>query len=208
MEIPKLDIELCYGYAFTKTHNIIVDTLQKTNGKGIVLLHGESGTGKTTYIKYLTSLIQDKDIIFIPPSMAEVLSEPSIIPFLMDNRNSILIIEDGEKVISDRELNLNYAAGVSNILNITDGILGDCLNIQVIVTFNKEKEKIDKALLRNGRLIAEHEFKSLSVDDSNKLLKHIGKEYITTKPMTVADIYNIDSLTYRDKIIKKGMGFN
>ena len=44
---------------------------------------------------------KNKDILFIPPSMAEMLAEPSIIPFLMDKRNTILLIEDAEKVISD-----------------------------------------------------------------------------------------------------------
>jgi muramoyltetrapeptide carboxypeptidase LdcA involved in peptidoglycan recycling len=35
--------------------------------------------------------------------MAEMLSEPSIIPFLMDHKNSILIIEDAERVIGQIE---------------------------------------------------------------------------------------------------------
>ncbi len=105
--------------------------------------------------------------------MAEMLSEPSFIPFLMDHRNSILIIEDAERVISDREGN-GSPAGVSNILNLTDGILGDCLNIQVIATFNMKKEKIDQALLRKGRLIAEHKFEKISVEKKNKILKFLN----------------------------------
>jgi len=119
------------------------------------------------------------------------LSEPSIIPFLMEHKNSILIIEDAEKVISDREIN-GSSAGVSNILNITDGILGDCLNIQIVATFNMKKEKIDKALLRKGRLICEHKFTPLSVENSNKLLKHLGKTKTVDKPTSLADIYHID----------------
>ena len=161
----------------------------------------------TTYIKYLTSLIEDKDIIFIPPSTAEALSEPSIIPFLMEHRNSILIIEDAEKVISDRE-NGGSSIGVSNILNLTDGILGDCLNIQIIATFNMRKEKIDKALLRKGRLIAEHKFTNLTVDESNNLLKHIGKDNIVNISMSLADIYNIDSEDMRFDKIETKIGFN
>ena len=149
----------------------------------------------TTYLKYLTKLIKGKEILFIPPSMAEMLSEPSIIPFLMDNRNSILIIEDAERVIGDRTSGNASPAGVSNLLNLTDGILGDCLNIQVIATFNMKREKIDQALLRKGRLICEWDFKPLSVDDSNKLLKKIfpKKNYATTRPMLLSDIYGFDT---------------
>lgn len=204
--VPPMELELNYGKSFGKIHKTIVEKLNENNGKGIILLHGDPGTGKTSYIKYLTSLIKEKDILFIPPSMAEMLSEPSIIPFLMDHRNSILIIEDAERVISDREGN-GSPAGVSNILNLTDGILGDCLSIQIVATFNMKKEKIDQALLRKGRLIAEHKFEKLSIEDSNKLLKHLEKDHEVSESMSLADIYNIDveliKTTNKNKI-----GFN
>jgi hypothetical protein len=190
--IPPMELELNYGESFKDVHETIIGRLNKKNDKGIILLHGQHGTGKTSYIKYLTSLIDDKDILFIPPSMAEMLSEPSMIPFLMDHRDSILIIEDAERVIGDRESGNVSSAGVSNVLNLTDGILGDCLSIQIIATFNMRKENIDKALLRKGRLIAEHKFEKLNLDDTNKLLKHLEKGTEVKEGMTLADIYNID----------------
>lgn len=137
--------------------------------------------------------------------MAEMLSEPSIIPFLMDHKNSILIIEDAERVISDREGN-GSPAGVSNILNLTDGILGDCLSIQIVATFNMKREKIDQALLRKGRLIAEHKFEKLTIDDTNKLLEYLNKEHISEESMCLADIYNIDVEVYKSKKTSK-IGF-
>lgn len=203
--IPPMDLGLNYGNEFSKIHDLIVNRLNQQNGKGIILLHGEPGTGKTSYIKYLTSLILEKEILFIPPSMAEMLSEPSIIPFLMSHKNSILIIEDAERVIADREGN-GSPVGVSNILNITDGILGDCLNIQIIATFNMRREKIDTALLRKGRLIAEHKFEKLSVENTNKLLKHLEKDYISTEEMALADIYNVDVEIYKTNKTSK-IGF-
>ena len=193
LEIPECDLELNYGKGFLDLHDTIVKRLNTKNDKGIILFHGENGTGKTTYIKFLTKFVTNKDILFIPPSMAEMLSEPSIIPFLMEHQNSILLIEDAEKVIADREGNPQSQAGVSNILNLTDGILGDCLNIQVIATFNTSRERIDKALLRKGRLICEHKFDKLSVKDANKLLKHLNKGATTDCDLTLADIYNIDA---------------
>lgn len=196
LEIPETDLELNYGSDFLKIHDLISYRLNRNNDKGIILLHGDPGTGKTSYIKYLTGIIKEKNVLFIPPSMAEILSEPSIIPFLMEHKNSILIIEDAERVISDREIN-GSAAGVSNILNLTDGILGDCLSIQIIATFNMKREKIDSALLRKGRLIVEHKFQNLNVEDTNKLLKSLNKDYISQEPMSLADIYNVDVETFR-----------
>jgi len=204
--VPPTDLELNYGTNFNKVHKVIVDRLNSINDKGIILLHGDPGTGKTSYIKHLTTLVKDKDILFIPPSMAEMLSEPTIIPFLMDHKNSILIIEDAERVISDREGN-GSPAGVSNILNLTDGILGDCLNIQVIATFNMKREKIDQALLRKGRLIAEHKFEKLSVDETNKLLKHLEKNQEVEEGMVLADIYNIDTEVYKTSTKGNKIGF-
>jgi len=193
LKIPDVNIELNYGKKFRKIHNLIIERLNTKNSGGIILFHGDPGTGKTTYIKLLTSLIETKDVIFISPSTAEALSDPSIIPFLVEHKDSILIIEDGEKVISDREFGNGSSVAVSNILNLTDGILGDCLNIQIIVTFNMNKEKIDKALLRKGRLIAEHKFVNLTINETNILLKHIGKDKTSDKGLSLADIYNIDT---------------
>lgn len=191
LPIPDIDLGLNYGKDFLKVHDVIIEKLNKPRGKGIILLHGEPGTGKTSYLKYITKLITEKDILFIPPSLAEALSEPSIIPFLMEHRDSILVIEDAERVISDRE-GSGSPAGVSNVLNITDGILGDCLNIQIIATFNMKRERIDQALLRKGRLIAEHKFDKLPLEDTNNLLKHLEKDVVSEVPMTLADIYNVD----------------
>jgi hypothetical protein len=60
-----------------------------------------------------------------------------------------------------------------------------------------KREKIDQALLRKGRLIAEHKFENLSVEDTNRLLKHIDKDVTTDTPMSLADIYNIDVEVFR-----------
>jgi hypothetical protein len=206
LPIPEMDLELNYGKKFSKIHKVIVERLNTENDKGIILLHGEPGTGKTSYLKYLTKQIKDKEILFIPPSMAEILSEPSIIPFLMEHKNSILIIEDAERVISDRETN-GSPAGVSNILNLTDGILGDCLGIQIIATFNMKREKIDPALLRKGRLIAEHKFESLNIEETNKLLVKLGKNVEVDNGMVLADIYNIDTEVFKTQKENK-IGFN
>jgi hypothetical protein len=62
---------------------------------------------------------------------------------------------------------------------------------QIIATFNCDLTKIDPALLRKGRLIANYEFNKLDVSSAKTLSDKLdfGTEQIT-EPMTLADIYN------------------
>jgi ATP-dependent 26S proteasome regulatory subunit len=207
-ELPdqKLDIELGYGKGFKPIHEKIINTLNQKDGKGLVLLHGTPGTGKTHYLKYIASKIKDKRVLFIPPYLADFITSPEMTPFLIQNSNSILFIEDAERVITDR--NNGGANGVSNILNITDGILSDILKIQIVATFNMDKAKIDSALLRKGRLIAEHKFDALPIDDANNLIKHLGKDHVATKPMTLTEIYNLEETEYKSEDKYSPIGFN
>ena len=207
LNTPKIDLILNYGSKFKSIHDTIINRLNTKNDKGIVLLHGEPGTGKTTYIKFLTTLVKDKHMIFVPPMMAESLTDPSIIPFLMDYKNSILIIEDAEKVLGSRETS-SMGQSTSNLLNLTDGILGDCLNIQIIATFNTKRDNIDDAFMRKGRLIAEHKFEKLNVEDTNKLLEHLKKDVVVDHEMALSDIYNIDTEIHKTTKEKGKIGFN
>jgi SpoVK/Ycf46/Vps4 family AAA+-type ATPase len=208
-ELPKqkLDIELGYGKSFKPIHEKIIGKLNEPKSKGLVLLHGTPGTGKTHYLKYLASKIKNKRVLFIPPFLADFITSPEMTPFLIQNAGSVLFIEDAERVITDR--NTGGGNGVSNILNITDGILSDILNIQIVATFNMDKKKIDEALLRKGRLIAEHKFDALPTEDAQALIDHLGYDYKTDKPMTLTEIYNLSEVEYKSE--DKGrptIGFN
>ena len=208
-ELPKqkLDIELGYGKGFKPIHEKIIHKLNEPKSKGLLLLHGTPGTGKTHYLKYLASKIKNKRVLFIPPFLADFITSPEMTPFLIQNAGSVLFIEDAEKVITDR--NTGGGNGVSNILNITDGILSDILNIQIVATFNMDKKKIDEALLRKGRLIAEHKFDALPTEDAQSLIDHLGFDYKTDKPMTLTEIYNLSEVEYKSEDKgKPTIGFN
>ena len=50
--------------------------------------------------------------------MAKEISSPEFLPFLMQYQNSILIIEDAENIIKDRNETLVPSQAVANLLNL------------------------------------------------------------------------------------------
>jgi len=183
----KLDLDLFYEDDFKETDEVIRNRLNRKNDKGIVLLHGLPGTGKTTYLRYLIGKIK-KRVLFLSPTVAGNLMNPDFIEMLIDNPNTVVIIEDAENIIMDRKY--NTGSSVSNLLNISDGLLADFLNVQIICTFNNSLTLVDSALMRKGRLIAKYEFGKLGIAKAQRLSNHLGFDSTITQPMTIAEIAN------------------
>ena len=189
MEIKrtKLDLDLFYEDDFKEIDEVIRKRLNKKDDKGIVLLHGLPGTGKTSYLRFLIGKIK-KRVLFLSPTVAGNLMNPEFIEMLIDNPNTVVIIEDAENIIMDRKY--NTSSSVSNLLNISDGLLADFLNVQLICTFNSALTFIDSALLRKGRLIAKYEFGKLGIAKAQRLSNHLGFDAIINEPKTIAEIAN------------------
>jgi len=181
------DLELNYGKEFAKVNAKMIESLN-SNHSGLYMFHGPPGTGKTTYIKYLASELK-KDVIFFPTSLVGDLTNPSIVNLLTKKQNCVLILEDAEKAITKREVNSDSSL-VSTLLNMTDGILGDVLKLNVIVTYNCSRQDLDEALLRKGRLKAEHTFDKLSIENVKKIAKKLKLNIDIDSEMTLAEIFN------------------
>jgi hypothetical protein len=206
MTIDRIESELADNYNddFQEVSATIMQRLSKPKDKGIVLLHGKPGTGKTSYIRYLIANVK-KRVIFLPPNLAEGLTDPSLMSLIVDMADSILVIEDAEKIVIDRD-NSQYSA-VSALLNLSDGLLSDCLNIQVICSFNTDVNHIDKALMRKGRLIARYEFRELEPDKANRLSAKLGQGRVYDVPVLLTDIYNPEDKEYRQTKATGTIGF-
>jgi ATP-dependent Zn protease len=161
------------------------------------LLWGEPGCGKTGFIKALMNYTNRhgisiklnnnfnmnklKEIIY-----NETISENIIIP----QQNRILILEDidcmtdivndrdtidktknDDKKLDDIELNNidNFNNNLSYLLNILDGIQ-ECPGRIIIMTTNKP-EKLDKALIRPGRIDLNINFTKATIDDIKNIVK-------------------------------------
>lgn len=190
-DLPKvtLDLETNYGSEFLEIDKKLRE-FTNSNGSGLTMLWGNPGTGKSFYIKHLLQSAKKKTI-YVPPYLVGRMADPEILSFLTTQKDVVLVVEDSEEIITSRK-DAGNASGVSNLLNLTDGIVSSCLHYKVICTFNTNIINVDPALTRKGRLFLSHEFKPLSIDNTNKLFKHLGKDHISDREMSLADIYNFE----------------
>jgi hypothetical protein len=193
------DLNVNYGYGFQQFHDDLLVRFNKST-KGLVLFHGEPGTGKTYYIRHLLRkmVANKKVVIYMPPNMVDHLVEPGFMTFLAnsvrnwsaDGNFCVLLIEDAEPLLAKRQEGVRIQ-GVTNLLNLSDGLLNDMLNLQIICTFNVDLKKLDSALLRPGRLIARKEFKALGELDANLLAQRLGIKHQFKGPATLSEIYTM-----------------
>ncbi len=167
----------------------------------LMLLHGDPGTGKSNYIKHIITN-SSKKVIYIPPSMLSVISSPDFVTFVMENKNSIILIEDAEEILtSDRN------AATNNLLGLTDGFLKDALNLKIICTFNCDLKKIDDALMRKGRMYFQYKFDKLTIDECDDLATFMGLDRKVSEPSTLAEFFNIEDNSIENAFEQRRIGF-
>lgn len=198
-----IDIEENYNNDFLPVYQDIVDFLNKRES-GIIIARGKIGTGKTSLIRKLITDVP-KHYIFITNGIAEHLGSPEFTSFLLENKDSVFILEDCEQILRKRTDSNFFSSGIANILNMSDGILSDIFNVKFICTFNANMDMIDEALLRKGRCFANYEFKELCAEKTQKLLHKQGFDIENPQPMTLAEIYNFDGKDYNKP--KRKIGF-
>ena len=162
---------------------------------GLYLCYGEAGTGKSSALRHLITQV-DRPFVFVPPQMINYLSSPEFVDLVLSSlKGSVLIIEDAEKALMKRESEDGFHNSelVSSLLNLTDGLYADLAKTSIIATYNCDRNLIDPALLRKGRMKAEYKFNRLSVEKSQNLMDKLDNNHEVEDPMTLADIFNYES---------------
>ena len=195
-KIKKHEINITENYndELVELNPHILEFLNSKDNNGIILFHGLPGGGKTSYIRSLISTSSSR-FIYVPNNLFCHISDPEFIDCISTYPNSVVILEDCEELLKPREHN-QTGTGISNLLNLGDGLLGDALKLKIICTFNSDLNKIDEALLRKGRLIYRYEFGPLEVAKANKLLEKLQVSERVTTPTTLAEVYNLEHNNY------------
>lgn len=168
------------------------------DGSGLALMYGIAGSGKTSLIKKLIYDCSNTSFYIMDFSMLQNIVSGQFLSFLLGLKNAVIIMEDCEYILKRRETHENPL--INSLLNITDGLVGDALNIRFLCTFNAKLTEIDTALLRPGRLKLKYEFKPL---DKSKTKAICGDD----KEETLAEIYNREKINFGEKKEKK-IGFH
>ena len=169
-----------------------VKTILSKDESALLLFFGIPGGGKSTVIKYLASTCE-QDFVYMDAKLLNNASSSDFLNYLRDYQGGVVVLEDCEELVKDREV--NYNSTINTLLNLTDGILGDAFAIKFICTFNTDVNNIDKALLRKGRLKLKYEFKELAEDKVKEIFKDNNIDTNLAKPMTVSDAFNFTEET-------------
>lgn len=178
---------------------------------GVMVWTGPPGTGKTTAIRTLARewgqfasvhIISDTEVFLNDPKylyrvcldsagtahdvVDDFFDEPSAAR--RDPATLIILEDSGELLTQDAAVNSGQA--LSRLLNFTDGILGQGLNVYFLITTNEKFDSLHAALVRPGRAIPRgvSDFTNLTVDKAQEWAKANGVP-MPTDSKSLAELY-------------------
>lgn len=183
----------------------LMDVNEPSTGGKLVLLHGKPGTGKTFAIRALgrqwrdwckVTYVVDPDVFFDRAAyMVHVLLDANDDDEESKKRCNLIIMEDVDEFLT-RDAKERSGQAIARLLNVTDGLVGQGLNLVVCVTTNEPIDSLHPAIIRPGRCLAEVEFLPLSRDEALQwaALAPTSSEIRLAdikESMTVADLYGL-----------------
>ncbi len=201
LQHDKENVDLFYNDStfkkISKTRKLI-----KKNHKGLTILYGERGTGKSSIVDYIVS-DTNKNAIYLPCNLIDqTINNPDFRNILHKNTNSILILDDCELYFSELYSKSNIFT--NNLLQLLDGLDSDKLNLNIVIILNvMNLDQIDHILLECNNLNDVIEFTKLSSTKAKELAKHLKKKTKFKEEIRLIDIIK----DKKSQNIKSDIGF-
>ena len=173
-------------------------------GARLLLWHGEPGTGKTYAARALMRAWQpwcDTHVVVDPEKffgtadyMFQVLlgdggpgSEGDDGAGPSTSRWQLLVLEDTGELLS-ADAHERSGQGLSRLLNLCDGLVGQGLKTLVLITTNEDQERLHRAVTRPGRCLGAVEFVPFDATGAAQWCAARGVAG-PSGPATLADLY-------------------
>lgn len=215
----------------------LMKDFKPSGGGQLVIFHGPPGTGKSYSLRALldswrswasAEYVLDPENLFSGPQgyMASLVLRGSSDEYEYDDeieqhvvketdKWKLLILEDSGELLS-ADAKYRTGQGLSRLLNLVDGLIGQGLRVLVLITTNEELEKLHPAVSREGRCAAAVKFRPFTVNEATEWLLRNAPDKandmtMSGKGVTLADLYaHIRKDTGRKKMVEmdlKQLGF-
>lgn len=191
-------------YPFLQERNTTLDEYYdafKNSSAKILLLMGERGTGKTSFLRGLLKLHQWDAMISYDE---KILTDDKTLMRFLDSTSDCFIIEDADTFIYKREQGNNI---IHKFLNLGDGLITKSDKKLILTTNITSTDEIDSALIRPGRCFDVLQFDKLTPEQAKTLIE--TKELnipLPDKDVTIAELFNQQPI-FSGNTLKKRVGF-
>jgi len=101
----------------------------------------------------------------------------------------LLVAEDTGELLA-KDAKAQFGQGLSRLLNMVDGLIGQGLQTMVLITTNEKLDGMHEAVTRPGRTGSVIEFLPFTPDEGNEWLRRSGKAVIDDgKPRTLTELF-------------------
>jgi hypothetical protein len=209
------DIEANYSPSVFQKLAYVQDLPDPDKKGKVIIWHGKPGGGKTYAVRALA-----RDWAWNKGASIEIILDPHVFlsnaaymrQVALNNPNQyrasacdqpnnpirLIILEDHAELFTSK---CRESQGLSTILNLTDGILGNDLRLIFLLTANEDIKEIDPAIQRPRRCIGVTEFKGFNREEAAVWGKNIplfqsklDEVYPTQQELALVDLYHVQDI--------------